>query len=48
METCELTLLTTKQQQQQQQNCIQSKENTISPGLGSSDNIEQDSLSLAV
>lgn len=49
METCELTLLMTKQQQQQQQqNCIQSKENTISPGLGSSDNIEQDSLSLAV
>jgi len=45
METCELTLLTTKQQQQ---NCIQSKKNTIYSGLGSSENIGQDRLSFAV
>ena len=47
METYENTLLTTKQQQQHQ-NYIQSKENTVHPGLGSSDSIGQDSLSLAV
>lgn len=45
METCELTLLITKQQQQ---NYIQSGENTIYCGLGSSDSVGQDSLSLAV